>query len=146
MKLKMLMALFFTSALILSGCATAEQKEVIERRHYSTFERDVGYTQAVQVGSTLYLSGVGSEGKTLIDQLNGIYQTIENILADYNAEADDIVKEVIYTTNIEQLKQAISTRKQFFRSQQYPASTWVQVERLFLPGMQVEVEVIVRIP
>jgi 2-iminobutanoate/2-iminopropanoate deaminase len=67
-------------------------------------------------------------------------------LADYNATTSDIVKEVIYTTNIDELIAAKAERKKYFANNEYPASTWVQIERLYSPDMKVEIDVTVQIP
>lgn len=132
---------------VLLGCATTKHERAeIKRKHYGSWETDIGYTQVVQVGDVLYLAGVGGEGETLADQLDHIYQTIERILADYKATTRDIVKEVVYTTDMEQLTEAIPLRKKYFENGEYPSATWVQIDRLFLPKMLVEVEVTVQIP
>lgn len=141
------LAMLVLISLTLSACATsAPPAAKIERKYYGEWEKGVGYAQAIRVGNTLYLSGVGSEGATLVDQLDSIYTNIGKILVDYNATTSDIVKEVIYTTAMDQLAEAIPARKAHFKNDEYPTTTWLQVERLFLPHMLIEVEVIVQIP
>lgn len=117
----------------------------LERRYYGAWEQDIGYTQAISIGNSLYLSGMTCDQKTMPEQISCIYQEIGKILKDYNLSFDDIVKENIYTTDIEQLKQHIALRKSFFSQGKYPAATWVQVEQLFMPHQMLEVEVIVRL-
>jgi 2-iminobutanoate/2-iminopropanoate deaminase len=118
---------------------------VIERKSYHAWESDVGYTQVVQVNNTLYLSGITSEKTTFENQLNDIYETINNILVDYDVGMDAIVKEVIFTTDIEQLKAAIPQRKAHFDNK-YPSASWVEVKRLWSKSHLLEVEVIVVLP
>lgn len=133
--------------LLTTGCTVyGDRVTTIERRHYGDHEAAIGYTQAVRTGNTLYLAGLTHQGDTMADQLEGIYNTIERILSDYGATTADIVRETVYTTDIEALKEAIPLRKSYFPSGVFPAATWVQVERLFLPSMKVEVEVSVQIP
>ncbi len=132
------------AALILSACSQAPQ--TITRTHHFPWEKDIGYTQVVQVDNRLYLSGLTSPEATLEAQLADIYQTLENLLSAHGAGLEDIIKEVVYTTDIEGLKALIPERRAYFPNGQYPASSWVEVERLFMPEHQLEIEVIAIIP
>jgi 2-iminobutanoate/2-iminopropanoate deaminase len=126
--------------------ATIHHNAPIERRHYGDWEKEVGYTQVVRVGKTLHLAGLGGEGETQAEQIENAYQQIQKILKDYDANLDDIVKEVIYTTDIEELIAATVRRKKYFPEHKFPASSWVEVSRLYSPDMKVEIEVTVQIP
>jgi 2-iminobutanoate/2-iminopropanoate deaminase len=130
--------------LLFSIVVTAE--DINDRKHVFPWEKQVGYSQVVQVDNTLYFSGITSSKKTLKGQMVDIYQNIEKILAGYQLNMDHIVKEVIYTTDIEKLKAETAARKAFFSNDRYPASSWVQVERLFNPDEMIEIEVIVQKP
>lgn len=143
---KILLITALTSTFLVGCTASNPHTAGIERKHYGDWEKDVGYTQVVRIGNTLYLAGLGGEGETQAEQINSTYQTIKNILADYNATTSDIVKEVIYTTNIDELIAAKTERKKHFENNEYPASTWVQIERLYSPDMKVEIDVTVQIP
>ncbi|HEY6530201.1 MAG TPA: RidA family protein [Cellvibrionaceae bacterium] len=132
--------------LCLSACATTSSTAThVERKHYGQWELPLGYTQVVRHGNTLYLSGIGNTGATLREQLEGIYRTTGKILSDYKATPAEIVKEVIYTTDIISLEKANAVRTQFYNNGQYPSSSWVQVQRLLGADMQVEVEFIVQL-
>ncbi len=143
MTLKTFWMLALTST-ITAGCAT-NKPVAIERKHYGDWEKTIGYTQAVRVGNTLYMAGFGGQGETQIEQMNDIYKTIEKILTDYNATTRNIVKEVIYTTNMDELKAATDTRKKYYQNLEYPASTWVQVEGLYDPRHKIEIDVTVEL-
>lgn len=132
------------AALTLGACTHSSPS--ISRTHHFPWERDIGYTQAVKVGKQLYLSGITSPKQTLEAQLVDIYQTLEGVLSQHGAGLEDIAKEVIYTTDIEELKRLIPTRRTLFPEQTFPASTWVEVERLFMPEHQIEIEVMAIIP
>ena len=103
----------------------------------------------VKVNNTLYLSGITSDKNTFDAQMDDIYRSIKAILADYHVGMDVIVKEVIFTTNIEKLKRAIPRRKAYFSNlghDAYPAATWVEVHQLWGPSHLLEVEVIAVLP
>lgn len=129
-----LMAFMFASA------ASADTSKV-ERYHSGSWEQDIGYTQAIRHGNMLYVSGVVSGGQTMQEQVTNVYGEIKRILARFDADMDDIVKEVLYTTDIEATKKAIPARKAFFENGVYPSATWVQIDRLFDPNAMVEVQV-----
>lgn len=133
-------------AAFISGCTTSTSTVNSERKHYTEWEKNVGYTQLVRVDNTLYLAGLGGMGKTQEEQLNNAYQNIKEILADYRATTSDIVKEVIYTTNIDELITLQPARKKHFSNGIYPASTWVQIDRLYSSEMKIEIDVTVQLP
>jgi 2-iminobutanoate/2-iminopropanoate deaminase len=143
------MAKLFKSAVLivfvlpLLGCTSTSQH--VERKNYNTWENDVGYTQVVKVNNVLYLSGITSAEATFDRQIDAIYTTIKKILNDYNVDTNAIVKEVIFTTDIEALKAHIPIRKAHF-SKGYPASSWIEVKRLWNPSNLLEVEVVVVLP
>ena len=135
--------LLLSCGIFLFGCATTDQ--VIERKNYHSWESDIGYSQVVKANNTLYISGITSEESTFEKQIDDIYTTIKKILADYNVGTNAIVKEVIFTTDIEKLKASIAIRKTHF-SEKYPSSSWVEVKRLWSKSHLLEVEVVVMLP
>jgi 2-iminobutanoate/2-iminopropanoate deaminase len=136
-------SLLLSCGVFLFGCATTDQ--IIERKNYHSCENDIGYSQVVKANNTLYISGITSEEATFENQIDDIYGTIKKILGDYNVGVNAIVKEVIFTTDIEKLKAAIPTRKAHF-SDKYPASSWVEVKGLWSKSHLLEVEVVVALP
>lgn len=136
----MRLKLIFLAAqtLLMTACATLAP---IDRKHYGDWEKDIGYAQVVKVGNTLYISGLTSEKTTFDEQLDDIYQNITKILADYQLTTAAIVKETIYTQDMEALKAAISKRKAHYPNSAYPSATWVEVNRLFNTHHQLEIEV-----
>ena len=140
---KMLYIILFT--LLVSSCAMPTTNE-ISRKHYGDWEKEIGYTQVVQVGKHLYISGVVSEGKNIEEQVHGVYKRIQSILADYNTNTGRVVKEILFTKDMELMKSAVPIRKQYFPTGEYPAAPWVQIDRLYLTDFLVEVDVEVILP
>ncbi|MGS2720714.1 RidA family protein [Paraglaciecola aestuariivivens] len=132
--------------LTLSLSSHALANSELERKYYSKWETEIGYAQVVQQGRNLYLSGVVAGGKDMPEQVHNVYAKISKILQDYNADTSHIVKEVVYTTDMPALKKASAVRKAFFKSNQYPAASWIQISRLYEPSVMVEVEVQVYLP
>jgi len=139
-------AILLVFTLLTCACAPLQPKTAIERKHYASYEMDIGYAQVVRVGKTLYISGVVSTAPTLAQQLEEEYRFISTILSNYGASADAIVKETIFTLDMAALKQAIPVRKQFFLHNLYPSASWVQVSALYDPAIVVEIEVEAQLP
>ena len=78
------------------------------------------------------------------EAVKACYTTVHGILKKFNLGTNHIIKETLFTTDIEALKKAIPARKTFFNSGKYPAATWVQVSRLYDPAHLLEVELIVQ--
>ncbi|WP_315818678.1 RidA family protein [Paraflavitalea speifideaquila] len=56
-----------------------------------------------------------------------------------------MVKENLYTTDIEAMKQYNQARKVFYKGD-FPAATWMQVNRLYMHDARLEVELIAHLP
>ncbi len=107
-------------------------------------DENIGYAHAVRVGDMLYISGCVGWGE-MPDAVNIVYDSLEKILKENGLTFADVVKENAYTTDMEALKAANSLRLARYAGQ-YPAATWVQVDRLFNEGLVLEVELIALIP
>lgn len=130
-----------TAGLYLTACAQQPTKSLQpERVHFGSWEQDIGYAQLLKQGDRIYVSGLVSEAKTFDEQVTEIYTTIAKILTDNQLDSSHILKETIYTTDINALQNAIPLRKRFYPNNIYPSASWVQVQRLYTPKNQVEVE------
>ncbi|WP_262711205.1 RidA family protein [Chryseobacterium indologenes] len=67
------------------------------------------------------------------------------MLANYGATFDNVVKENLYTTDIEAMKKYNDVRKKYYNND-FPAATWVQVQRLYMPESKLEVELVAHLP
>lgn len=114
----------------------------IERITYNPWEAEIGYSQVVIAGNTLYLSGIASNKPTMKEQVNDIYSLIQNTLQDNGLGMEHVVKQVIYTTDIESFKNLTTVRKEWFPDGKFPSSTLVEVRRLYSPKHLVEIEVV----
>jgi 2-iminobutanoate/2-iminopropanoate deaminase len=108
------------------------------------WEDDIGYRQAVRVGNTLYISGSVGAG-AMPDAIRGAYGELEKTLAHYGLTFAHVVKENIYTTDLDALKANLEVRRAFY-GKEFPAATWVQVSRLYEPAHVLEVELIAIFP
>ncbi len=118
--------------------------------HLNTYERDFGYSQAVLIDKTLYLSGAvaaDANGRLvapgdLAGQMRAAYDNVRRTLAAHGAGFEQVVKETIYTTDMDALLKAADLRFEYYDKERLPASSWVQVQRLIDPGFLVQIEVV----
>jgi 2-iminobutanoate/2-iminopropanoate deaminase len=146
-------------ALQLAGCEREHEPDPPAPRskrvfHLNAYEKDFGYSQAILIDKTLYISGsvaVDERGRLVApgdvaEQMRAAYTNIKRTLTAHGAEFDEIVKETIYTTNMDALLKASDVRFEYYDKEQMPTTSWVQVERLVDPGFLVEIEVIAELP
>lgn len=103
-------------------------------------EQEWGYAQAVVVGNTIYVSGTVSGGANFTEEVTNVYRRLERTLRVNGFTMQDVVKETVYTKDIEALASANAVRKQAYGGHN-PAATWVQIARLLSEGANVEIEV-----
>jgi 2-iminobutanoate/2-iminopropanoate deaminase len=101
---------------------------------------DPGYAQVVRTGNTLYISGIPGNDLSA-EGISRVYTTLEKCLKAYGASSKDVVKETLYTTDIEAMKKQTDARREFYKGD-FPAATWVQVSRLFEQEAKVEIELV----
>ena len=117
-----------------------------EKWHWGNEQKQsesAGYAQVVKVGNTIYISGVPTNDLSPkgIDRL---YKTLEECLNAFGASSKDVVKETLYTTDIETMKKFNDARKDFYNGD-FPAATWMQVSRLYEPDASLEVDLIAQL-
>lgn len=133
-------------ALLLCGCVAA--RPAAERLCYHgtdpAFENDIGYCHALRVGDTLYISGT-APGGPMPDAVRTTYTRLQETLAGAGLSFDDVVVERVYTTDLDTFIRYAGIRKGFY-GKNYPAATWVQVQRLYEPSDVLEVELEAKYP
>ncbi len=139
----------YTLLLILASSSVqsfAQQNNIQKQKWHWQSEQDTtaGYAQVVKVDNVLYISGTVSLEITPAG-ITQLYKGIERSLQQYGATFQNVVKENLYTTDIEAMKKHNESRKVFYKGD-FPAATWVQVSRLYMPEAKLEVEVIAHLP
>jgi 2-iminobutanoate/2-iminopropanoate deaminase len=112
-----------------------------EKFHLNKESEDkAGYAQAVRVGNTIYISGTVARGP-MDEGLKKVYTRLEATLKNYGATFQNVVKENLYTTQIDEVIKHQLVRREFYKDD-FPASTWVEIKRLYSPDAVVEIELV----
>jgi reactive intermediate/imine deaminase len=123
-----------------------------ERRRISSnspYEEIIGFSRAVRVGDTVYVSGTvawGEDGKLVGEgdvyvQARQALRNIERALIEAGASLSDVVRTRIYLTDIDRWEEAARAHAEAFAAVK-PAATMVEVSRLAEAAMLVEIEAV----
>jgi reactive intermediate/imine deaminase len=111
------------------------------------------YTDAVRIGDLLFVSGcvpTDAEGNVVggddvAAQARKVFENIGAILAAGGATFADVAKVTVYLTDVDDRPLINPVRQEVFGDAK-PASTLVEVSRLAIPGIKIEVEAVARVP
>ncbi|GAA0882822.1 hypothetical protein GCM10009120_14190 [Sphingobacterium siyangense subsp. cladoniae] len=103
-----------------------------------------GYCQVLKVDNILYISGAVTTDLSP-KGIQAVYTDLKASLASFGATFQHVVKENLYTTDIEAMKKYNDVRKKFYNND-FPAATWIQVQRLYMSDAKLEVELIAHLP
>jgi 2-iminobutanoate/2-iminopropanoate deaminase len=132
-------------SLLLPALCTAADTPWKQSYHLApAIEEDLGFARAVRAGDTLYIAGSVGAGEMSV-AIKQAYDRIAKTLEAHHLGFEHIVKETLYTTDLESFRKIRELRKQYYKGD-YPASTWVEVRRLSTPDLVLEVEAIAIIP
>ncbi len=107
-------------------------------------DTSAGYVQVVKIDNVLYISGAVARDVTP-EGITRVYQALERSLQSFGASFQNVVKENLYTTDMEAMKKYNDARKVFYKGD-FPAATWMGVSRLFMADAKLEVELVAHLP
>jgi enamine deaminase RidA (YjgF/YER057c/UK114 family) len=115
----------------------------------SVWEQKLGYSRAVQVDNTLYISATSASGENGIvgsdfyEQTQFILQKLETVLADAGFALADVVQSKLYLTDISKWEDAGRAHGEVF-GEIRPTLSLVHVLPFLDPEMLVEIELVRR--
>ncbi len=125
----------------------SDKKERINFATRSPWEPLRGYSRAVQVGDSLYISGTTAiaEGGAVVgsdayEQTRYVISVVKKILATAGFKISDVVRTRLYITNMAKWDEYARAHREAFEKIR-PASSIVQVTKLVDPRLMLEMEV-----
>ena len=146
----------FLLSFLLAAGASAQNLEV---KRYNPSEWTKGrFSEAVTVngpGKTIYLAGVGDEEENApagasapirhpgdpYQQCRYAYDKIKRLLATHGATLADVVKQVVYVTDIRYQAPVGKCRGEAYAGVPIPANTFLVISGLAIQGMLLEIDV-----
>ena len=105
------------------------------------------WSNCLVIGDQILVAGMTARNGTQVladdeyGQARAIFEKIEKLVSAAGASMADVVKVVIYVTNISRREEVWRARREFF-SGDFPVSTLVEVSALAMPELKVEIEAI----
>jgi enamine deaminase RidA (YjgF/YER057c/UK114 family) len=107
------------------------------------------WSNCLVVGNQVFIAGMTARGGEFDDmQESGAYEQavailtkIKHLMERAGGHIDDLVKVVIYLTDIDDREAVWKARREFF-AEPYPVSTLFEVSKLVRPEMKVEIDAI----
>jgi len=122
----------------------------VKRNNYSTLGDPVGpYVHSVRHGNTLYLSvltafGSHAQADTIESQTSVIFEKIQEIASIEGSSLENLIKITAFVTDLSRMEALRDTLFDIY-SQHLPASSLVQVTRLFSDDLKIEIEAIIAV-
>lgn len=104
---------------------------------------DLGTAEMFFITGQIAMDGNGQPvaPDDITKQTEFIMENIQKILAEGGASLDDVVKSVVYVTDISKYKEISAVRNKYYAVAK-PASTLVEISKTFKQGCDVEIEVV----
>lgn len=119
---------------------------VIRKNYPELGEVKAPYVHSVKHGNTLYISGLTAFGtaaqhKGIAEQAEEIFNQIRKIVSAEGADFSALIKVTIFITSFAEID---ALRKVLYRNygDHLPASSLVEVSRLFSPDLSIEIEAV----
>ena len=104
------------------------------------------WSNCVVVGNQVFIAGMVARdgdkvlgGNSMYEQARAVFAKIKHLMESAGGHMDDIVKVLIFVTDIKRREEVWKARREVF-SGDFPASTLVEVSALAAPDLLVEVE------
>jgi enamine deaminase RidA (YjgF/YER057c/UK114 family) len=104
------------------------------------------FAPAVRHGDLVFCSGVIGQGETAEDEFRSAWRALGETLAEAGVGYEDIIDSTLYIVDLQKNAATMAKVKDEFIKEPYPASTWIGVTELVIPGTRAEIKVKARIP
>ena len=104
------------------------------------------FAPAVRHGDLIFCSGVVGQGDSAEGEFRNAWTSLGETLAEAGVGYADIVDSTLYVVDLQKHAATMAKVKDEFIKEPYPASTWIGITELVIPGARAEIKVTARIP
>ena len=102
------------------------------------------FAPAVRHDDLIFFSGAVGQGDSAEDEFRNAWASLSDTLAEAGVGYEDIIDTTIYIVDLQKNAAAMVKVKDEFIKEPYPASTWIGITELVIPGARAEIKVIAR--
>ena len=102
------------------------------------------FAPAVRHDDLIFCSGVVGQGDSAEEEFRNAWESLGEILAEAGVDYADIIDTTIYIVDLQKNAAAMAKAKDEFIKEPYPASTWIGITELVIPGARAEIKVMAR--
>ncbi|HIF94460.1 MAG: Rid family hydrolase [Myxococcales bacterium] len=102
------------------------------------------FAPAVRHGDLIFCSGVIGQGDTPEEEFRSAWESLGEILREAGVGFEDIIDSTLYIVDLAKHAGAMAEVKDEFIKEPYPASTWIGISSLVIPGTRAEIKVTAR--
>jgi enamine deaminase RidA (YjgF/YER057c/UK114 family) len=102
------------------------------------------FAPAVRHDDLIFCSGVIGQGDSAEDEFRSAWQSVGEMLAAAGVGYEDIVDSTLYVVDLQKNAATMAKVKDEFIKEPYPASTWIGISELVIPGTRAEIKVTAR--
>ena len=104
------------------------------------------FAPAVRHDDLIFCSGVVGSGESVEDEFRNAWQSLDEVLREAGVGYSDIIDSTLYIVDLQKNAGTMAKVKDEFIKEPYPASTWIGVTELVIPGARAEIKVVARKP
>ena len=107
---------------------------------------DWRFLPAVRHQDLIFFSGVVGQGESAEEEFRSAWASLEVTLTEAGIGYEDIVDAKVYIVDLQKNASIMAKVRNEFIKEPYPASTWIGITELVIPGARAEIKVIARKP
>ena len=104
------------------------------------------FAPAVRHGDLILFSGVIGSGDTAEDEFRNAWRSLGETLTEAGVGYEDIIDSTLFIVDLQKHAATMAKVKDEFITEPYPASTWIGITELVIPGTRAEIKVTARVP
>ena len=107
---------------------------------------DWRFAPAVRHQDLIFFSGVVGQGESAEEEFRSAWASLEATLSEAGIGYEDIIDTTLYIVDLQKNAATMAKVRNEFIKEPYPASTWIGITELVIPGARAEIKVIARKP